>query len=99
MRPRGDEIIPIRGRLPEDEAIVVAADDDKRRIARPQASDQAVAGSGPRGGNEEADRHWRFQADFMGRISRRAKMARMSGPWRPPSCWSEIGRTSCRERV
>ena len=26
----------------------------------------------------------------MGRISRRAKMARMSGPWRPPSCWSAV---------
>src|SRR5262245_2168630 len=82
---RGHEVVPVRGRLAKDEAIVVAADDDERRVTRPETADQAVAGPGARAGDEDANRHPRSQG-FMGRISRLAKLARMSGPLRPPSC-------------
>src|SRR5262249_37965105 len=82
---RGHEIVPVGGRLAKDEAVVVAADDDERRVTRPETADQAVAGPGARAGDEDADGHPRSQG-FTGRISRLAKLARMSGPLRPPNC-------------
>lgn len=57
MRGLVDEIIAVRGGLLEDEAIVMAADQDETRIADAQASQHIVTDASTGAADEESGAH------------------------------------------